>query len=77
MNTSNEHELNLIEHSINGDNETCRQAISNINGSLPHCGGLNSKFGKLKLFKSSFNLLLLRVIKLVFSIFPRISLLYR
>ena len=51
---SNEHELYLIEHSIYYNNETFRQEISNVNGSISvlnlNCGGLNTKFDKLKLF---------------------------
>ena len=54
MNSSNEHELNLIEHLIYYDNETFRQEISNVNGSISvlnlNCGGLNTKFDKPKLF---------------------------
>ena len=47
MNPSNEHELNLIERSIYYNNDTFRQEISNVNGSISvlnlNCGGLNIK----------------------------------
>ena len=59
MNPSNEHELNLIEHSIYYSNETFRHEISYVNGSISvlnlNCGGLNTKFDKLKLFLASCN----------------------
>ena len=57
MNPSNEHELNLIEHLMYYNNETFRQEISNVNGSMSvlnlNCGGLNTKFDQLKLFLAS------------------------
>ena len=59
MNPSNEHELNLNEHSIYYSNGTFRQEISNVNGSISilnlNCGGLSTKFDKLKLFLASCN----------------------